>query len=114
MALLTTGLIENTPVAGVRPTSTLTVKITNDNVSAANIEINGYFVTGTTKTPYVQELFALAAGAVATRIYSAQFDEFEFQFTTSSPSVVISAWGKDAAGNLTEAHRVVAKEITTF
>ena len=79
MAELTTGLIENTPVAGVRPTSTFTVKITNDDTIAANIEILGFFVTGTTKTLYVQELLALAAGEVVTRNYFAQLDAFEFQ-----------------------------------
>ena len=37
MPNLTTGLIENTPVAGVRPTTTLTVKISNDSVSAETV-----------------------------------------------------------------------------
>ncbi len=113
MALLTTGLIENTPVAGVRPTSTFTVKITNDGTTAADVQIDGFFVTGAMKTPYVLELLSLTPGEVAARTYFAQFDEFEFRFTTSSNSVIISAWGKDAAGNLTKAHRVVAKEIST-
>lgn len=111
MASLTTGLIENTPVSGVRPTTTLTVKITNDDTIAASVQIEGFFVTGTTKTPYVLELFILAPGEVATRIYYAQFDEFEFQFITSSEAVEISAWGKDATGNLTAAHRLVPAEL---
>ena len=111
MAELTTGLIENTPVAGVRPTSTFTVKITNDDTIAANIEILGFFVTGTTKTLYVLELFILAPGEVATKNYFAQFDEFEFQFITSSDAIEISTWGKDAAGNLNAAHRLVPAEL---
>jgi hypothetical protein len=114
LALLTTGLIENTPVAGIRPTTTLTVKITNDDTIAANVQIDGYFVTGTTKTLYVLELFVVLPGEVASRIYYAQFDEFEFQFTTSSDAVEISAWGKDAAGNLNTAHRIVAQEVNQF
>lgn len=36
---LTTGLIENTPVNEVRPTSTLTIKITNDDTVNATVLI---------------------------------------------------------------------------
>ena len=53
MVSLTTGLIENTPVSGVRPTSTLTVKLTNDDTIASTVQIQGFYVTGTTKTLYV-------------------------------------------------------------
>jgi len=114
MGSLTIGLIENTPVAGVRPTSTLTVKITNDDTITATVQIEGFYVTGTTKTQYVLELFIVAPGEVASRIYNAQFDEFEFQFFASSDAVEISAWGKDATGNLNTAHRLVTKEINLF
>lgn len=48
MAELMTGLIENTPVNEVRPTTTFTVKITNDDTIAATIQIYGFYVTGTT------------------------------------------------------------------
>ena len=119
MAFLTTGLIENTPVfPNGRPTRLFTVKITNDDTNAATVLIEGFYVTGTTKTPYALDLISLAPGEVfsSTSIfpfpaYFADFDEFEFQFTTSSDAVVISGWGKDAAGNLTTAHRLVAKEV---
>ena len=107
-----TGLIENTPVAGVRPTTTLTVKITNDDpIATASILIKGFYVTGTTKILYVLEVLTLAPGEVVRRIYYAQFDEFEFQFMTSSNAVEISAWGKNAAGNLVAAHRVLPAEL---
>ena len=92
MAELTTGLIENTPVAGVRPTTTFTVKITNDDTIAATVFIEGFFVTGITKTLYVLELFIMAPGEVAEGIYFAEFDQFEFQFVTSFDAVEISAW----------------------
>ena len=62
MPELTTVLTENTPVFGVRPTTTLTVKIANDDTIAATVQIQGFYVTGTTKTQYVLEIFALAAG----------------------------------------------------
>ncbi|MHB8076879.1 hypothetical protein [Desulfosporosinus fructosivorans] len=111
MAELTTGLIENTPVGGIRPTTTFTVKVTNDDTVLANVFIEGFFVTGITKTLYVLESFNMVPGEVAERIYFAEFDEFEFQFTTSSDAVEISAWGKDVAGNLVAAHRLVPAEL---
>ncbi|SHI79339.1 hypothetical protein SAMN02746098_04660, partial [Desulfosporosinus lacus DSM 15449] len=111
MPELTTGLIENTPVNEVRPTSTFTVKITNDDTSDATVFIEGFYVTGITKVLYVLELFIMAPGEVAERVYFAQFDEFEFQFVTSSDAVEISCWGKDVAGNLVAAHRLVPAEL---
>ncbi|SPF44519.1 conserved hypothetical protein [Candidatus Desulfosporosinus infrequens] len=114
MALLTTGLFENTAVSGVRPSSTLTVRISNDDTISETIHIVGFFQSGSTKVQYVDELLSLAAGEVALRNYYAQFDAFEFQFTISSLAVNVSAWGKDAAGNLTTAHRVVAEEVNLF
>lgn len=111
MAELTTGLIENTPVAGVRPTSTFTQRITNDDTVTATIEIRGFYVTGITKTLYVLEFLILDPGEVVTRDYYADFNAFEFQFTTSSDAMEISAWGKDVAGNLVAAHRLVPAEL---
>lgn len=110
----TTGLFDNTPVAGVRPSSTLSVNISNDDTTSVDVLIEGFFQSETTKVMYVQEAFALAAGSVAQRTYFAQFDAFEFQFTVSSEAVEITAWGKDAAGNLTTAHRAVAQEVSPF
>lgn len=114
MPNLTTGLFDNTPVAGVRPSSTLSVNISNHDTTTVEVLIEGFFQSGTSKVLYVQELFILAAGNVAQRTYFAQLDAFEFQFTVSSEAVKVTAWGKDAAGNLTTAHRVVAQEVDSF
>ncbi len=111
---LTTGLIENPAVAGVRPTSTLAVRITNDDTATVAIQINGFYLEGTTKVQYVAEFFTLSAGSVASRNYYAQFEGFEFQFFVSSSAVEVSAWGKNAAGDLTSAHRIVAREFNPF
>lgn len=114
MAQLTTGLIENTPVSGVRPTSNLAVRVANDDTSTITVEIAGFFVSGTTKAQYVAELLGIPAGNVVSRNYFAQFDAFEFQFATSSDAVEISVWGKNSQGALTTAQRIVPAELNPF
>ena len=111
MALLTTGLIENSPVSGIRATTVLSVRVVNDDSASASVQISGSYVSGTTTTAYVLEVFILEPGEVATRSYSANFDAFQFQFTTSLENVEISAWGKDNEGNLIAAHRVLPAEL---
>ena len=56
-------------VAGVRPSATLSVKLANDNISTVAIQIEAYYLSGTTKVKYVEEFFTLAADAVALRNY---------------------------------------------
>ncbi|HBV88380.1 MAG TPA: hypothetical protein DEF42_17450 [Desulfosporosinus sp.] len=46
MAELTTGLIENTAVLGVRPTVTFVVRITNDGTTTESVMTEGSFVLG--------------------------------------------------------------------
>lgn len=111
MAFLTTGLIENTEVFGVRPSSTLSVRISNADPESANIRISGFYWTGTTKIEYVLDLLTLAPGEVANSNYYAQFDAFEFQFITSTDAVEISAWGKDVAGDMTVVHNMLPAEF---
>lgn len=114
MPYLTTGLLDNTAVAGFRPSSTLSVKISNNDTSTVAIQIEGFFQSETTKVKYVEEFFTLAAGTVALKNYLVQFDAFEFRFFVSSEAVEVSAWGKDTNGNLTATQRIVAKEVTNF
>jgi hypothetical protein len=111
---LTTGLFENTPVKGVRPTTSLAVLIVNDDIVGVTVKILGYYLSDTTKVLYVLELFSLNPGEVTTRNYYAQFNAFEFQFETSSQVVEISVWGKDSAGNLVAAHRVLPSELKSL
>lgn len=111
MALLTTGLITNTEVSGIRPSSTLSVRITNEEIVSASIQIRGFYLIGTTKTEYVSDIVSLAPGGVVNSNYYAQFDAFEFRFITNSDAVEISAWGEDSAGNLTVVHRVLPAEL---
>ncbi len=106
---ITTGLFENTLVAGVRPSSTLSVNISNNDNVTVDVRINGYYQSGTTKVTYVEEFLTLTSGSVVTRSYYAEFDAFEFQFSVSSEAVEVTAWGKGPTGNLTIAHRVVKR-----
>jgi YVTN family beta-propeller protein len=111
MALLTTGLIRNTEVSSLRPSSTLSLKITNPDPVSASVRINGFYGSGSSKTEYVLDLLTLAAGEAADYNYFAQFDAFEFRFVTSSDAVSISAWGKNAAGELTTVHPLVPVQL---
>jgi len=112
MAFLTTGLINNTPVLGVRPSATFQIRISNDDlVIPGTVEITGIRLIGdTVRDTYVLELFVIPPNTAAVRTYTADFDAFEFQFVTAG-TIEISAWGKDAAGNLVAAQRVLAEEL---
>jgi len=107
----TTGLFENIPVDGVRPTASIAVLIDNDDIVGVSVQISGYYLNGTTNVLYVLELLNLKPGEVTTRNYYAQFNAFKFQFETSSQAVEISVWGKDSAGDLVAAHRVLPSEL---
>lgn len=114
MPYLSTGLLDNTAVAGIRPSSTFSVNISNDDISTVAIQIEGFFQSGTTKVKYVEEFFTLAAGTVALKNYYVQFDAFEFQCFVSSEAVEVSAWREDANGNHTSAHRVATEEVINY
>ncbi|MDO0825300.1 hypothetical protein [Desulfosporosinus nitroreducens] len=115
MAILSTGPIENRPVGGVRPTQQVTVKIdNNDSTNSSSVLLQGYHLNGT-RTLYVLELFIVAPNQVITKDYFANFDAFEFVFTTSGPaegSTEISVWGKSGSGQLIAAHRLVLDELS--
>lgn len=114
MAILATGPIENSPVSGIRPTQLLTVKFINrDVVSNGTVLIQGYVLDGT-RTLYVSEAFLIVANGVVTRNYFANLDAFEFIFTTGGAAEAqteISVWGKQASGQLVDAHRIVVEEL---
>jgi YVTN family beta-propeller protein len=114
MAILSTGPIDNSAVSGVRPTQQVTVKIDNrDSVNFATLAIEGYLLNGS-RTLYVLESFTVAPNQVITKNYYANFEAFEFVFTTGGTAVdqtEISVWGKNAAGELVTAHRLVSSEL---
>ncbi|WP_340025451.1 hypothetical protein MHI24_09850 [Paenibacillus sp. FSL K6-1096] len=113
MAILSTGPIENNAVSGVRPTQTVTVKIAKRNTGGSTtVSIQGYVLNGT-RTLYVSEVAEVAPNQVLSRDYYADLDGYEFVFTTGEADdqdIGISVWGKNAAGQLVNAHRVVSHE----
>lgn len=111
MAFLTTGIIDNSPVLGVRPSSSLSVLVTNNDVVAASVNIKGYFLSGNAKIQYVEEIFSLVPGEVRVRDYYADLDGLEFNFIVSTSGVSVTLWGKDSQGNLQAAQRLVAQEL---
>ena len=115
MAILSTGPIENNPVSGVRPTQQVTIRlVSRAAVDSLTVSVQGY-VLSTTRTLYVSEVISIAPNEVVTRNYFADLDAYEFVFETSIDGVEdvgVSVWGKQASGQLVEAHRVVAHEKT--
>jgi len=115
MAILSTGPIENNPVSGVRPTQQVTIRlVSRAAVNSVTVSVQGY-VLSTTRTLYVSEVIGIAPNEVVTRNYFADLDAFEFVFGTDVEGVEevgISVWGKQASGQLVDAHRVVTHEKT--
>ncbi|MGQ3480271.1 hypothetical protein [Paenibacillus sp. TY11] len=113
MAVLSTGPIENSPVSGIRPIQQVTVKIVNqDVVDFSTILIQGYFLNDV-RTLYVLEELSLAPNVVITKNYTANFDAYEFVFTTNGPaeeSTNISVWGRNGSGAIIDVQRIVADE----
>jgi acyl-CoA hydrolase len=109
MPYLTTGLLDNATVEGVRRSSTLSVNLSNDDTSTVAIQVEGFFQSETTKVKYVEEFFTLTAGTVALKNYFVPFNAFEFVFFVSSEAVEVSVWSKDANGKPTSDHLVVVE-----
>ncbi|MCF7756850.1 YVTN family beta-propeller repeat-containing protein, partial [Paenibacillus xylanexedens] len=115
MSFLSTGPIENNAVSGVRPTQTVTVRIDNrSDVSTLTVQIQGYYMESGIRILYVSESFDIVPNQVITNNYYANFDAFEFTFST--PAVVndpvqVSVWGKSSTGALVTAHRLVSSEL---
>lgn len=107
----TTGILENTAVGGMRPTTRITLEIANNGLINDSVQISGFYIEGTSKVQYVSELINLVPGEVWIKSYYANFDAFEFQFMTVNNSSQISVWGKDANNNLNPAHRVLPSEL---
>lgn len=73
MALLTTGLFENTAVLGVRPSSTVAVRISNDDSVTVTVQIEGFYLSGLAKVKYVHETLSLTT---AHRVVSEALNPF--------------------------------------
>ncbi|WP_342345643.1 collagen-like triple helix repeat-containing protein [Paenibacillus sp. CFBP 13594] len=114
LAILLTGPIDNSPVNGVRPTQIVSIKVENQSVvNAATILVQGYSLI-TNRALYVSEQFTILPGAVATRTYFADLNSFEYVITVTGATpedILVSFWGKNTAGSLVAAHRLVYSEL---
>lgn len=114
MPYFTTNLINNTVAAGARPRLKLAISISNNDISTAAVEIEGFGHSGPTKEKFVEDFFTLAPDTVSLRNYFIPFDAFEFKFFVSSPDVEVSVWRKELTGSLTAANQVEIKELNAF
>ncbi|MDU0200924.1 hypothetical protein ACYEXS_33825 [Paenibacillus sp. MAH-36] len=114
MAVLSSGPIENNAISGMRPTQQVTILIDNsDTVNSATLIIQGYILNGT-RTLYVLDVLDVFPNQVLTKNYFANFDRFEFIFTTggtAADQTGVSVWGKNASGQLVTAHLLVTSEL---
>ncbi|MGG1616532.1 YVTN family beta-propeller repeat-containing protein, partial [Paenibacillus sp. NRS-1781] len=115
MVVISTGPIENNYVSGVRPTHRVTVKIYNcDTVNSSTVLIQGFYLNGT-RTLYAVDFITVNSNGVITKDYYADFDSFEFVFTTDESvtenEIQVSVWGKNSMGQLVTAHRIVSSEL---
>ncbi|MDR6723317.1 BclB C-terminal domain-containing protein [Paenibacillus amylolyticus] len=115
MSFLSTGPIENNSVNGVRPTESVTIRIDNrSDTVTSTIQLQGYYMTDGSRILYVSESFDIAPNQVITNNYFANFDAFEFTFSTTAvvnDPVQVSVWGKSSTGSLVAAHRLVSSEL---
>ncbi|MDR6723318.1 hypothetical protein J2W91_001770 [Paenibacillus amylolyticus] len=113
MSVLSTGPIENSLISGVRPTQQVTIRLVNRaTADSVTVYLQGYVIS-TTRTLYVHEAISIAPNEVVSKNYFADLDAFEFVFETSAEGVGevgISVWGKQASGQLVDAHRIVVHE----
>ena len=104
MSFLSTGPIENNSVSGVRPTQSVTIRIDNrSDAVTSTIQIQGYYMTDGSRVLYVSESFDIVPNQVITNNYYANFDAFEFTFSTTAvvnDPVQVSVWGKSSTGSL--------------
>lgn len=110
MASLTTGLIENNKVSGVRPCKMLLVRFSNKDLVSTKIRIDGYYWFKTNKKEYVLDYIILAPGEVADKSFYAEFDAFEFLFISSSDAFEVSVWGADNTGRKTMKYNVLPQQ----
>lgn len=100
MPYFTTGLLDNALVEGVGQSPTISVNISNGDISTVAVQIEGFSNNGVTKEKYVEEFFTLSAGAVVMKNYYIPFNAFEFMFFISSQSVEVTLCSKDVNGTL--------------
>jgi YVTN family beta-propeller protein len=96
---------------GSRPSVTFTARLRNKEPLAAVVQVRGFYLNGTAKTEYVCDSITVGPGGVMDINHYAEFDALEFRFTISSEDVEVSAWGKNAVGNMTVVYHLQPVDI---
>ncbi|PYY27887.1 hypothetical protein [Paenibacillus illinoisensis] len=106
------GRLKTIPFPGLDPHNKVTIRLVSRAADSLTVSVQGY-VLSTTRTLYVSEVISIAPNEAVTRNYFADLAAYEFVFETSTEGaeqVGISVWGKQASGQLVDAHRVVDHE----
>jgi hypothetical protein len=111
MTLRTTGLIENSPVSGIRPNQQMSVQIMNRNASHfSSVLIQGFH--GTERKPYILKTIEIPPQQSKCLNFYAEFDMLFFEFNVLNEmeeNVEITLWGKNSDGLLTMQHPVFSE-----
>ncbi|WP_158702746.1 hypothetical protein [Paenibacillus faecalis] len=108
-----TGPVENAINVTTLPgeSRTFFVKAVNNGRTSARVQIRLFRLNGE-KVLVATRTFTLAPGSSAFRVLNvAQLAQFEVQIRTNSRHVLVSGWGKNAAGRIVAAHRYTPEEL---
>ena len=86
--------------------------VNRDSINFSSVHIQGYKLNSL-RTLYVLEEISIAPNEVITRNFGADFDAYEFVFTTdgfAEISTEVSVWGRNESGAIIDVQRVVAEE----
>ncbi|WP_088228064.1 hypothetical protein [Desulfosporosinus sp. FKB] len=111
MPYFTTGLVNNFWTGPRKKTVSLIVEISNEDTSTVAVQIDGFFYKGQQRFKYVDEFFAISAGAVDQRNFNSIYDAFEFQVFVSSEDTHVSIRGKEANGKVTPVLPMISSEL---
>lgn len=109
-----TGPVENTIGGGATPGASETVyakALNNSNCKRARVIIRLYRLNGHKKLVATRTLSLAPLSSGFAVLDVAELVQYEVRFVTFSKKVLVSAWGKDAEGNLVAAQRFTQAEL---
>ncbi|RIW35619.1 hypothetical protein D3H55_06970 [Bacillus salacetis] len=113
MKRLTTGMIDNSPVNGARPSQQLTLQLVNRNAgSSSSVLIQGSHGTGMDRKTYILQTVDIPPKQAKTIDYYADFDKLLIEVKMNDEAgedIDISLWGRNTEGLLTMNHPVYSE-----